>query len=119
MENGYKEEIEKLLKDTDDINICFTYFEYAFEIRRLKRENDNLTAENNDKIEKLQTEMESVEFKMMEDAFKKTGDDDAVITSLKFEKMWKKLDSDIESLNPEWRDEIWEMMKNIKGEFLK
>lgn len=109
MENGYKEEIEKLLKDTDDIN---------FEIRRLKRENDNLTAENNDKIEKLQTEMESVEFKM-EDAFKKTGDDDAVITSLKFEKMWKKLDSDIESLNPEWRDEIWEMMKNIKGEFLK
>jgi len=44
---------------------------------------------------------------------------DAVITSLKFEKMWKKLDSDIESLNPEWRDEIWEMMKNIKGEFLK
>ena len=38
MENGYKEEIEKLLKDTDDRNICFTYFEYAFEIRRLKRE---------------------------------------------------------------------------------
>ena len=65
MENGYKEEIEKYLKDTDDIN---------FEIRRLNRENSNLTAENNDKIEKLQTRMEEVEFKM-KDAFVKTGDD--------------------------------------------
>jgi len=83
MENGYKEEIEKLLKDTDDIN---------FEIRRLKRENDNLTAENNDKIEKLQTEMESVEFKM-EDAFKKTGDD-KVQTKMGFT-TWKILNEKI------------------------
>ena len=65
MENGYKEEIEKLLKKTDDIN---------FEIRSLRRDNNNLTEDNNEKIEKLQTEMENVEFKM-KDAFVKTGDD--------------------------------------------
>lgn len=65
MENGYKEEIEKLLKKTDDIN---------FEIRGLRRDNTDLTTVNNDKIEILQEEMGQVEFKM-KDAFTKTGDD--------------------------------------------
>ncbi len=65
MENGYKEEIEKYLKDTDDIN---------FQIRSLRRDNANATAENNDKIEKLQKEMENVEFKMKE-AHEKSGED--------------------------------------------
>jgi len=79
MDNGYKEEIEKLLKDTDDIN---------FEIRGLRRDNTNLTAENNEKIEKLQKEMEQVEFKM-KDAFTKTGEE-KVQTKMGFT-TWKTL----------------------------
>ena len=65
MENGYKEEIEKLLKDTDDID---------FQIRRLKYLNQGLTAENDKEINILQKEMENVEFKM-KDAFIKTKED--------------------------------------------
>jgi len=47
MENGehYIESIGKLIKDTDDI---------SFEIRRLKRENQNLTEKNDLKINELQ-----------------------------------------------------------------
>lgn len=65
MDNSYKEEIEGLLKKTDDIN---------FEIRSLRRDNNNLTADNNEKIEKLQEKMENVEFKMKE-AFVKSGEE--------------------------------------------
>ena len=83
MDNGYKEEIEKLLKDTDDID---------FEIRSLNKDNRDLTADNNEKIEKLQKEMENVVFKM-KDAFIKTGDD-KVQTKMGFT-TWKVLNEKI------------------------
>jgi len=65
MDNEYKEEIGKLLKATDDIN---------FEIRTLRKDNENLTAKNNEKIEELQKKMESVEFDL-KDTFTKTGEE--------------------------------------------
>jgi len=63
MDNSYEEEIEKLLKDTDDID---------FTIRKLKFENRGLTATNDKEIDRLEKEMENVVFKM-KDAFIKTG----------------------------------------------
>lgn len=50
MNNGeiYKESIAKLLKETDDI---------VFEIRMLKRKNQELTAENDVKINHLQSKL--------------------------------------------------------------
>ena len=65
MDSNYKEEIGKLLKTTDDIN---------FEIRSLKKDNETLTADNNEKIQKLQKKMENVEFDL-KDTFTKTGEE--------------------------------------------
>ena len=50
MDNSYKEEIEKLLKETDNID---------FEIRSLNKDNRDLTAENNDKIDIWVTTLEN------------------------------------------------------------
>jgi len=35
----------------------------------------------------------------------------------KYEAMWKKLGSDIAFHNPEWRDEIWDMMEFIEQKY--
>ena len=65
MDNGYEEEIAKLLKDTDDID---------FQIRRLRYLNQGLTAANDEEIDTLQKKMDNVVFKM-KDAFIKTKED--------------------------------------------
>ena len=65
MDNGYKEEIAKLLKATDDIE---------FQIRSLRYKNEELTKENNDDIEELQTQLEQVEFNL-KDTLTKSGED--------------------------------------------
>jgi len=65
MDNGYKEEIAKLLKKTDDID---------FQIRRYNYENQKLTAINDKEIEKLKEELTKVEFDL-QDTLEKSGED--------------------------------------------
>ena len=80
MENGYKEEIAKLLKETDKLD---------FRIRTLRDDNENLTAENDKEIERLYKEKELVEFSM-KDAFIKSGEE-KVQTNMGFT-TWKTMD---------------------------
>jgi len=65
MDNGYKEEIAKLLKQTDDID---------FQIRVLRDKNTKATAENNKLIEALENDLEKVEFNIQE-TLKKSGEE--------------------------------------------
>jgi len=65
MDNGYKEEIAKLLKQTDDID---------FQIRRYDYESQKLTATNDKEIERLREELIKVEFDL-EDTLKKSGEE--------------------------------------------
>ena len=65
MENGYKEEIGKLLKQTDDID---------FQIRVLRDKNVKATAENNKNIEALEDDLKKVEFDL-QDTLKKSGEE--------------------------------------------
>jgi len=65
MENRYKEEIGKLLKQTDDID---------FQIRVLRDKNAKATAENNKNIEALEDDLKKVEFDL-QDTLKKSGEE--------------------------------------------
>jgi len=67
MENGeiYIESVSKLIKKTDDV---------SFEIRRLKRDNQNLTEANDRKINELQKELIDTET-MLKDELKKSAKD--------------------------------------------
>ena len=67
MENGeiYIDSIGKLIKKTDNI---------SFEIRRLKRDNENLTEANDRKINELQKELIETE-DILKDTFKKSEKD--------------------------------------------
>ena len=65
MDNRYKEEIAKLLKNTDDIN---------FQIKSLRNKNEELTKENDDDIEELQTKLGQVEFDL-QNTLKKSGEE--------------------------------------------
>ena len=65
MENGYEEEIAKLLKETDKID---------FRIRTLRNDNENLTAQNDKDIEEYQEDKKKVEFGLKE-IFTKTGEE--------------------------------------------
>jgi len=65
MDNGYKEEIAKLLKKTDEID---------FQIRVLRDKNAKATAENNKNIEALEGNLEKVEF-FLQDTLKKSGEE--------------------------------------------
>ena len=106
MENGYKGEIEKLLKDTDDID---------FKIRKLKFENRGLTAANDKEIDTLEKEMENVIFKM-KDAFTKTGDD-KVQTKMGFT-IWK-LQNEKIVYNDKTIDEIKTKYPGEKEHYIK
>jgi len=111
MDNGYKEEIGKLLKATDDIN---------FEIRTLRKDNENLTANNNKKIVELQKKMESVEFNL-KDTFTKTGEE-KVQTKMGFT-TWKTMDvkfnftdkaiKEIETIYPETATKYIKVTKTL------
>ncbi|MBA7561365.1 hypothetical protein ES708_03002 [subsurface metagenome] len=65
MDNGYKEEIAKLLKKTDEID---------FQIRVLMDKNAKATAENNKNIEALGDDLKKVEFDL-QDTLKKSGEE--------------------------------------------
>jgi len=65
MENRYKEEIGKLLKQTDDID---------FQIRVLRDKNAKATAENNKNIEALEGDLKNVEFDL-QNTLKKSGEE--------------------------------------------
>ena len=65
MDNGYKEEIAKLLKETDEID---------FQIRVLMDKNAKATAENNKYIETLKDDLKKVEFDL-QDTLKKSGEE--------------------------------------------
>lgn len=57
MDNGYKEEIAKLLKETDDI---------VFQIRKLKDKNEKLTVDNDKAIKDFQKKLLETEATMKE-----------------------------------------------------
>ncbi len=65
MDNGYKEEIAKLLKKTDEID---------FQIRVLMDKNAKATAENNKYIETLKDDLKKIEFDL-QDTLKKSGEE--------------------------------------------
>ena len=65
MNNGYKEEIAKLLKRTDEID---------FQIRVLMDKNAKATAENNKDIEALEDNLKKVEFDL-QNTLKKSGEE--------------------------------------------
>ena len=117
MENGYKEEIEKYLKDTDDID---------FKIRSLRYDNQKLTRANDEEIIKQQKEMENVIFKMKE-AHTKPGEA-KIQTNMGFT-TWKVLKdlyvftgeaiSEIEKVYPKIADRYIKITKTLQKEPLK